>query len=355
MIGMPLSGWLYVSSGWSIPNNEPLVVATRYFDLFRVPALFGLPQASEDLRASVAEAAFTVHWVLAYSAIALAILHVAAALKHHFFDRDEVLAHMVPGLQAPFEAQQPPRNPVRLAILGAGLAVISIAAAGALYAATTFGQPAAPAPQAQSTFEIPGLPPVIAPPTAPAPTVTPPVAAPGAPSAPPPITAWRVDPRASAIGFAFTFTDEESGETRFEGRFTRWRADIRFDPANLDLSSAMVLIETASATDGVQLHDNALPDEPWFNAANYPTAAFRATEIRREGDGYVARGELTIKGRARPVELPFNLVISGDAATMTGRLVIDRHDFDIGQRTEADGMISREIEINVRVEAVRAS
>jgi cytochrome b561 len=130
MIGLPLSGWLYVSTGWSIHDEAPLPVATHWFGLFQVPALFGLNQADLGVREDAAEAALTAHAYLAYAALGLAALHVAAALKHQFFDRDEVLAHMVPGLRAPNETEAAPKNPARLAVIGAGLSLVLVGARG---------------------------------------------------------------------------------------------------------------------------------------------------------------------------------------------------------------------------------
>lgn len=347
MVGLPLTGWLYVSAGWSIHDDEPVAVATRYFGLFNVPPLFGLSAAGAGLREEVAEAAFTAHALMAWSAVGLLALHVVAALKHHVFDRDEVLAHMVPGLRAPFETRPRPREPLRLAALGFGFAAIAIAMSAALYAVANLNRVETAQAPPPSRVEI------VEPGASPAPEA---VAAPGAaaPEAPPaqPAT-WRVDPRASSIRFAFDYDDQAGAPTRFEGRFRRWRADIRFDPANLAQSYAAVTIETASASDGVELHDDALPTEPWFDSANYPHASFRTTEIRRDGDGYRARGRLTIKGRAREVDLPFTLIVSGDVATMAARTSIDRRDFDIGERSDADDFISRDIELDIRVEAVR--
>jgi cytochrome b561 len=43
------------------------------------------------------EAAFkTTHRSMGYAFIVLLVLHVAAALKHHLRDRDEILARMLP-------------------------------------------------------------------------------------------------------------------------------------------------------------------------------------------------------------------------------------------------------------------
>src|SRR6185312_16860483 len=66
---------------------------------------------------------------------------------------------------------------------------------------------------------------------------------------------WRVNTAASSIGFNFVYQDPENGDTTFNGRFGQWRADIRFDPNDLAHSSAVVIIQVASASDGVDIHD----------------------------------------------------------------------------------------------------
>lgn len=338
MIGLPLTGWLYVSAGWSEHDDQPLLVTTHWFGLFVVPHLFGLPEAGEGMREAVADTAMSAHSLMAWGAIVLAALHAAAALKHHFFDKDEVLAHMVPGLRAPFQTEPLPKDPVRLAMLGGGLSVSAVALIAALFAWADMAGGAPPAPQQQSTVAI---------------TETAPAApTPGAPI----VNAWRVDTALSSIGFGFNYTDDVNGEARFNGRFTRWRADIVFNPDDLANSFANVTIETASATDGVAMHDRALPSPEWFDAAAHPTASFRTRAITHLGGAnYRAEGELTIRGRARDVELPFTLTIEGDRATMNGQTSIDRRDFDIGKDTDADDSISRDIAISIRVEATRAS
>jgi cytochrome b561 len=347
MIALPLTGWLFVSAGWSLHENEPLVVATHWFGLIRVPELFGLPYAAESMRAGVADVSMNVHSKLAWGVIVLAILHVGAALKHHVFDRDDVLAHMVPGLKPPFQTEAPPKNPVRLAILGGGLSLIVIALIAGLFAFSGMAaDTGASSPQQSSTIAI-GEP---TPGAAPAAPEAPTVATPALPNA------WRVDARTSSVGFAFVYTDDINGAQNFSGRFSSWRADIVFDPADLPGSSANVTIETASATDGVAMHDRALPGAQWFDAANHPNATYRTTSIRHlGGDNYRAEGELTIRGRTREVELPFTLTIDGDRASMNGRTSIDRRDFDIGKDSDADDSISRDIDIIIRVEAYRAS
>jgi cytochrome b561/polyisoprenoid-binding protein YceI len=340
-LALPLTGWLYVSAGWSIHDNQPLAIPTRWFGLLEVPHLFGLPHASNDMREDTAEAALTAHAYLGFAAIGLAALHVAAALKHHFLDRDETLAHMVPGLRAP-GGEAPPRNVARAAFLGTALAAITLAFVAAVASVADIAAPV----QEASTLEVIEQD-AAAPDQSVASTETPAAPTPGAPSR------WTVDRSASAITFGYVYEDD-SGASPFNGRFNRWRADIRFDPNNLDASSIVVRIETASAHTGVAAHDGALPTAAWFNSSAEPTATFRSTRIRARAEGrYEARGNLTIRGRTRQVDLPFTLTINGDRASVSGSTEIDRRDFGIGEDDAGDDLISRDISINVRVEATR--
>ena len=85
MFVVPLSGWLFNSAANS---------ALQWFGLFHVPALWGADPAMKHLAREVHEDGF---WILA----ALVGLHVAAALKHHYFDHDETLRRMLPGIPPP--------------------------------------------------------------------------------------------------------------------------------------------------------------------------------------------------------------------------------------------------------------
>lgn len=335
MIAMPLSGWLYVSAEWDSHSGRPLEVPTLFFGLFQVPHIPGLESLADGARGAVSGVLEFVHSKMAWVAIILLVLHVGAALKHQFKDRDEVLGHMVPGA-TPKTVELPPASPNRrYALIGGFAAIVLFFAFAFSQIKAGLGAPAAAESAPQATQQQAG-----ALPAEQEPALSP-------PSAPP---LWRVDQSQSAI----RFSGAHAGAP-FEGRFQEWRAEIRFDPDNLAQSSAMVTVATGSARDGVPLHESSLPQEEWFDTANYPTATFRVEEFRQTSDGYEARGVLNLKGRDLPVRLPFTLSIDGDRAAMDGEALIERDEADLGQSSDPGGdWVSKEIRVSVHVEAQRA-
>lgn len=78
---MPLSGWMMVSGP---EKRRPLT----WFGTFDIPYL--------PVSAGGADAGHSAHGLLGWLMIALAVLHVAAALHHHLVRRDGVLLRMAP-------------------------------------------------------------------------------------------------------------------------------------------------------------------------------------------------------------------------------------------------------------------
>lgn len=160
-------------------------------------------------------------------------------------------------------------------------------------------------------------------------------------------TEWRVDPKASTLGFSGVQVGAP-----FSGRFERFEATISFDPAHPEAGRASVLVDLASARTGDVQRDEALPQKDWFDAKSASQARFEATRFVAKGDGaYEAVGTLTIRGAARDVTLPFRLSVDGARARATGHTSLVRTDFGVGQGPWASGQWVA-IEVGVDVDLV---
>ena len=166
-----------------------------------------------------------------------------------------------------------------------------------------------------------------------------------------PAPAWTVDKGASKVAFSSSF---DGGP--FTGSFRRWDAAIRFDPANLAGSSAVVTFDMTSAVTGDASRDGALPQDDWFAAGKFPRATFTAKSFKALGGArYQAVGDLTIRGVTRPLVLPFTLVITGGVAKMTASVALNRLAFGVGQgEWKATEVVPGAVTVNISLTARRA-
>jgi len=162
---------------------------------------------------------------------------------------------------------------------------------------------------------------------------------------------WAVDKAASRL----TFSSSVSGQA-FTGRFARWDAVIHFDPKDPAHSDVAATIDVTSASTGNGDRDAEIPDQDWFWTSHFPRATFVARNFQAAGPGrYVAAGVLTIRGVAKPLSLPFNLVINGAAAHMTGGVPLNRLAFGVGQgEWAATDTVPASVSVNVDLTAHRA-
>ncbi len=89
MIGLPITGWLMVSA-------SPLGLPTLFFggpEVPHFPAFSALDYAGKELWEGRFE---EIHEIIAFGGIALIVMHIGAALKHHYVTKDDILVRMLP-------------------------------------------------------------------------------------------------------------------------------------------------------------------------------------------------------------------------------------------------------------------
>jgi cytochrome b561 len=96
IVAIPFSGWAMVSA-------SPLGIPTMWFGLFQWPHIAPLAHLPFDQKDAKEEAIHTVHAWLAYGTAVLLVLHVGAALLHHYIMKDDTLRRMWPGTRLKVE------------------------------------------------------------------------------------------------------------------------------------------------------------------------------------------------------------------------------------------------------------
>lgn len=163
---------------------------------------------------------------------------------------------------------------------------------------------------------------------------------------------WTVDAAKSRLGFAVSWSGKP-----FEGTFKSWKANIRFDPADLAHSAAEVTIDVASETSGDDEIDDGIKGAQGFQTSQFAVARFATTSIaHKSGNDYVANAKLTLRGVTRTVTLPFTLTFAGNGAHMVGSAQLSRMDFGVGQGGDFSkpAPVAYQVTVNVDLTATKA-
>jgi polyisoprenoid-binding protein YceI len=167
---------------------------------------------------------------------------------------------------------------------------------------------------------------------------------------------WKADPVHSEI--AFSVRHLMVGKVR--GRFTNFDATLVTggDPEG---SSVAATIDLASVDTGFGPRDRHLRSADIFDVERYPTMSYRSTGVRRDGDGWVIDGELTVHGVTRQVPLAGEVngfgpdPWGGQRAGFSATAQISRGDFGIDIPIPMDGSglaVGDKVLISLEVEAV---
>lgn len=172
----------------------------------------------------------------------------------------------------------------------------------------------------------------------------------------PQTTVWQLDPAHSSAQFAV----KHMGISTVRGTFTKLSGTLHYDPADMKDDSVDVTIDSASVDTRVQMRDNDLRSDHFFDVQKYPAITFKSKRVESAGpDKLKVIGDLTIRGVTKEVALdvdgpskPFNdgrghLHIGASATT-----TVDRTQFGM---TADQGMVGNDISLTIDAEFVQPS
>ena len=167
---------------------------------------------------------------------------------------------------------------------------------------------------------------------------------------------WTVDAAHSAVGFSVRHL-----MGRVRGWFTEFDARIvtTEDPAGSSVTAEVVL---GSVGTGVAGRDQHLRSADFFRVDEDPVMRFVSTGLRREGEGWVLVGDLTLCGVSRSVDVVLECLgvdptgVQGEARVgFSGRTVIRRSDFGVSFGLAVDGgkvVVGDKVEVSLDIEGV---
>ncbi len=131
-----------------------------------------------------------------------------------------------------------------------------------------------------------------------------------------------------------TFKIKHLGSTA-DGSFKDFSGNIFFDQANISTSSIKATIDAKSFRTSINLRDEVIKGEDYFDAAKYPKISIASTKIEKnvEQNSYTGFFILTIKNVTKNIKIPFTFTKYGTKATFQGNFSINRTDFGVGSKS----------------------
>lgn len=139
-------------------------------------------------------------------------------------------------------------------------------------------------------------------------------------------------------------------------RFNKTSGTVTLDAA-ARTGAVDVTIDMKSVDTGSDLFNGHIQGEDFLDTAQYPTATFKSTAVRFDGDKPVAvEGNLTIKGVTKPVALTVTSfqhmphpLLKKDAIGANATTVIKRSEFNAGKYAPN---VSDEVTLTIALEAI---
>lgn len=133
------------------------------------------------------------------------------------------------------------------------------------------------------------------------------------------------------------------------GSFKGLKGNISFDFSHPENSSFNVSVDANTVNTGVDMRDNHLRKEDYFNVEKYPVITIVSTKVQavsgQEGS-FIIFARVTIKGKTKDISFPFTAVSKDNGILFTGKFSINRRDFDVGGGTT---VMSANVDVSLNV------
>jgi polyisoprenoid-binding protein YceI len=146
------------------------------------------------------------------------------------------------------------------------------------------------------------------------------------------------------------FTSRQMG-VPVDGKFTRFDAQLTFDPKKPETSKVAFTVDLTSVSIGSGEVEAELAKPGWFDTKKQPQATFQSTAFKPAGAGkFDVSGKLSIKGQAQDVVVPVTVQQSGSNATATGTFTLKRLAYKIGDGEWNDtSIVADEVQVRFKL------
>lgn len=137
------------------------------------------------------------------------------------------------------------------------------------------------------------------------------------------------------VSTAITFKIKHSLGATAEGSFKGFAGSINFDPINLASASIKATIEAKTLNTGINLRDNVIRNDDYFDVEKYPRISMVSTKIEKtiKENEFIGYFNLTIKNVSKTVKIPFTFTQNDSQGVFKGSFSINRIEYGVGEKS----------------------
>ena len=110
---------------------------------------------------------------------------------------------------------------------------------------------------------------------------------------------WTPDKNHTGVDFSVLHLSV----ARVHGHFGNISGTVNWNEADVTKSTVEMTIDVTTVDTGVAQRDADLKSPNFFDIAQFPTATFKSTEVKKSAGGLTVTGNLTVHGVTKPVVL----------------------------------------------------
>lgn len=146
------------------------------------------------------------------------------------------------------------------------------------------------------------------------------------------------------------------GYSMLLGRFNHFSGEFSYDEKAPEKAEVRVEIDTTSLDSNHAERDKHIKSKDFLDVSNYPRSVFVSDGFEPTEDGGILKGDLTLKGVTKPIEIAVTHIGAGDdpwggyRRGFSGETKLTLKDFNIDTDL---GAASREVTLKLHIEGIK--
>jgi polyisoprenoid-binding protein YceI len=132
---------------------------------------------------------------------------------------------------------------------------------------------------------------------------------------------------------------------KHEGSFSKLSGSFTVDDTVSKLDLSVTIDVDSMSTDNPKLTSH-LKSPDFFDVKKFPEAKFVSKSVKKEGDGYVVTGDLTMHGKTKVLSFPAKVAEAGGEKTVTCAFKLNRKHWGIDFNK---GGLNDDVEMSIEV------